>query len=340
MENRISRSAPPNRLRRLVGSALRFFQGIALPALALGAAPAIGAEPTVRVGLFPNITHAQALVAANMTREGKGWFETRLGAPAKIEWHVYNAGPSAMEAFFTKAIDLTYVGPSPALNAHARSNGKEVRVVSGSMFGGEALAVRNGTISTPQELRGKTIATPQLGNTQDIECRAWLIGHGIKVTLVGGDARVIPTANPDILQLFLQGKLDAAWTVEPWVTRLIKEGGASILYSDPHALTTILTARSGFVSENPETARKFVEAHRELTAWIIANPAEARTRVRNELSAITRREISQGLVDEAWNRLSPGTELSIEPFEKFLAKARTVGFLRAKIDLSNLLWQP
>jgi len=340
MENGTSQTARENRLCRFVDSVRRFFCATAVIALALGAAPAVGAEATVRVGMFPNITHAQALVAANMTREGKGWFETRLGTPTKIEWNVYNAGPSAMEAFFTKAIDLTYVGPSPALNAHARSNGKEVRVVSGSMFGGEALAVRNGTIATPQDLRGKTIATPQLGNTQDIECRAWLIGHGIQVTLVGGDARVIPTANPDILQLFLQGKLDAAWTVEPWVTRLMNEGGAAILYSDPHALTTILTARSGFISENPETARKFVEAHRELTAWILANPEEARIRVRNELSAITRREISQALVDEAWTRLSPGTELSIEPFEKFLAKARKVGFLRAKIDLSNLLWLP
>ena len=121
-------------------------------------------EPTqtVRVGFFPNITHAQALVAANMTREGKGWFESRLGTPAKIEWNIYNAGPSAMEAFFTKAIDLTYVGPSPAVNAHARSNGKEVHIIAGAMRGGEALVVRGEEISTPEGLRGKTISTPQL----------------------------------------------------------------------------------------------------------------------------------------------------------------------------------
>jgi len=303
----------------------------------------VGADesiPTVRVGFFPNITHAQALVAANMSREGKGWFETRLGTPTKIDWHIYNAGPSAMEAFFTKAIDLTYVGPSPAVNAHARSNGKEVYVIAGAMRGGEALVIRGDGISSPDDFRGKTISTPQLGNTQDVECRAWLIDHGIKVTLVGGDARVIPTANPDMLQLFTQQKLDAAWTVEPWVTRLINEAEGRIFYSDPDAITTILTARSGFLAENPETARKFAVAHEELTAWMLANPEEARRRIRDELTAITRREIKQSLVDEAWPRLRPDTAISLEPFEKFLEKARKVGFLRARVKLDNLIWKP
>jgi len=303
----------------------------------------VGADeslPTVRVGFFPNITHAQALVAANMTREGKGWFESRLRPPTKIEWHIYNAGPSAMEAFFTKAIDFTYVGPSPVVNAHARSNGKEVFVIAGAMRGGEALVVRGDGISSPDDFRGKTISTPQLGNTQDVECRAWLIDHGIKVTLVGGDARVIPTANPDMLQLFTQGKLDAAWTVEPWVTRLINEANGRIFYSDPHAVTTVLTARSGFLEENPDTARRFAAAHEELTAWMLANPEEARRRIRGELTAITRREIKQSLVDEAWPRLQPDTAISLEPFEKFLEKARKVGFLRARVKLDNLIWKP
>jgi len=300
----------------------------------------IHAQQVVRVGLFPNITHAQALVAANMSREGKGWFESRLGKPVKIEWSIYNAGPSAMEAFFTKAIDMTYVGPSPVVNAHARANGKEVRVLAGSMRGGEALVVRNGTVHSVDDLRGKSIATPQLGNTQDVECRAWLLKHGIKVTLVGGDARVIPTANPDMLQLFTQGKLDASWTVEPWVTRLMNEAQGVIFHSDPNALTTILAGRVGFLDEHPAMAAAFVEAHRSLTEWIRANPEEARRRVRDELSAINRREISQKLVDEAWTRLNPDTAISLEPFESFLQHAREVGFLRARVDLKNLLWQP
>src|SRR6187399_111488 len=134
------------------------------------------AEPTVlRVGHFPNITHAQGLVAHNLSRQGKGWFEERLGPETKIEWFVYNAGPSAMEAIFAKSIDLTYVGPGPALNAYTKSNGAEVRLIAGAANGGAALVVQpDQNLKAPGDFRGKKIGTPQLGNTQDISCRAWL----------------------------------------------------------------------------------------------------------------------------------------------------------------------
>ncbi len=294
----------------------------------------------LRIGMFPNITHAQALVAANMSREGKGWFESKLGRPVKIEWLIYNAGSSAMEGIFTKAIDMTFVGPSPAVNAYARSNGKDIRVMSGAIRGGEALVVKGDEIQKPSDFRGKTIATPQLGNTQDVECRSWLIDNGIRVTLIGGDARVLPTANPDMLPLFKQGQLQAAWTVEPWVTRLINEAGGRIFHSDPDALTTVLVGSGVFLTEHPNLATSFNQAHAELTAWILANPTEARRRARDELTAITKREISQALVDEAWTRLNFNCEITVTPFEKFLAQAKQVGFLRAKINLQDLIWKP
>ncbi len=310
-----------------------------LSILALSAMP-LPAQQVIRVGLFPNVTHAQALVAKNMSGTGDGWFESRLGVPVKIEWLVFNAGPSAMEGIFTKAVDLTYVGPSPVVNAYARANGNDVRVLGGSMLGGEALVVRGDAIKTPEDFRGKTIATPQLGNTQDVVCRAWLIAHGIKVTLVGGDARVIPTANPDIFALFQQGKFDATWTVEPWVTRLINEADGKIFHADPDALTTVLAGREGFLKENSDLARRFLAAHRELTAWVIANPDEARRRVRDEITSIMHRDIPADLVKNAWPRLVFDDRISLEPFEKFLAQAREVGFLRAKVNLDNLLWAP
>ena len=206
------------------------------------------AQTTLRVGLFPNVTHAQALVAKNLSTEGQGWFEQRLGPGTKIEWFVYNAGPSAMEAIFARSIDFTYVGPSPAVNAYARANGRDVRIVAGAMRGGEALVVRGDIIRKVEDFRGKAIATPQLGNTQDVECRAWLINNGIRVTLVGGDARVLPTANPDILALFQQGKLDAAWTVEPWVSRLLAEAGGRIFFEPENTVTTVLAGREEFLT--------------------------------------------------------------------------------------------
>ncbi|HWB61715.1 MAG TPA: ABC transporter substrate-binding protein, partial [Chthoniobacteraceae bacterium] len=189
--------------------------------------PAHAADKTViRIGHFPNITHLQGLIAHALTRQGKGWFEQRLGPDVEIQWLVYNAGPSAMEGIFTKAVDLTYVGPGPALNAYARSKGEDIRIIAGAANGGAALVVQpDENLKAPADFKGKKIATPQLGNTQDISCRAWLIGGGLKITASGGDAQVIPTENPDQLALFQQKQLDAVWTVEPWVSRLEMEAG-------------------------------------------------------------------------------------------------------------------
>jgi NitT/TauT family transport system substrate-binding protein len=298
------------------------------------------AQSILRVGLFPNVTHAQALVAKNLSAEGKGWFEQRLGQETKIEWFIYNAGPSAMEAIFARSLDLTYVGPSPVVNAYARAKRRGVRIVAGAMRGGEALVVRGDTIKNAEDFRGKAIATPQLGNTQDVECRAWLIDHGIRVTMAGGDARVLPTANPDILSLFQQGKLDAAWTVEPWVSRLLSEAGGRIFFEPENTVTTVLAGREEFLNANPDLSRKFAAAHRELTQWIRDHPQEAQQRVRDELSALTHKEIPLQLVQQAWTRLRFDDAISTDPFQSYVDQARLVGFLREEIDLSDLLWNP
>jgi sulfonate transport system substrate-binding protein len=314
---------------------MRILLCFALFCAAFGAAQA---QSILRVGLFPNVTHAQALVAKNLSAEGKGWFEERLGPGTKIEWFIYNAGPSAMEAIFARSLDLTYVGPSPVVNAYARGKRRGVRIVAGAMRGGEALVVRGDTIKNAEDFRGKAIATPQLGNTQDVECRAWLIDHGIRVTMAGGDARVLPTANPDILALFQQGKLDAAWTVEPWVSRLLSEAGGRIFFEPENTVTTVLAGREEFLSGNRDLSRKFAAAHRELTQWIRDHPQEAQQRVRDELSVLTHNEIPLLLVQQAWTRLRFDDAISIEPFQSYVDQARLVGFLREEIDLSDLLW--
>src|SRR5271157_515069 len=152
----------------------------------------------LRVGHFPNVTHAQALIAHGLSRAGKGWFEERLGPDVEVQWFVYNAGPSAMEAIFARSIDMTYVGPNPAINAHLKSRGDEIRIVAGACSGGAALVVQpDGRIKTDVDFKGKKVATPQLGNTQDVAARAWLQSKEFRVTMTGGDVLVVPTANPD-----------------------------------------------------------------------------------------------------------------------------------------------
>src|ERR1700756_2073094 len=230
----------------------------------------------VRVGHFPNITHVQGLVAHNLSRQGKGWFEARLGPGVEIQWFTYNAGPSAMEVIFAKSIELTYVGPGPALNAYAKSQGEEIRIIAGAANGGAALVVQpHANLKAPADFKGKKIATPQLGNTQDISCRAWLTSGGLRITQLGGDAQVLPTQNPDQLGLFKQKRVDAVWTVEPWLSRLEQEASGKVIVEEPDTATTVLVSSARFLKENRELTKKFWQAHRELTDWILQHPDEA-----------------------------------------------------------------
>src|SRR5438874_3726262 len=222
----------------------------------------VSGETKIRVGHFPNITHAQGVVAHALSRQGKGWFEQRLGEGTKIEWFVYNAGPSAMEAIFARSIDLTYVGSAPVLNAYTKAKGEEIRVIAGAANGGAGLVVQpDQKLSAPADFRGKKIATPQLGNTQDISCRAWLTAGGLKITQLGGDAQVLPTQNPDKLSLFQQKRVDAVWTVEPWVSRLEREAGGKVLVDEREVATTVLVSRVKFLSDKRDVAKKFAQAH-------------------------------------------------------------------------------
>ncbi len=292
----------------------------------------------VRLGHFPNVTHAHGLVAHALSRRGDGIFEKHLGKDIQVEWFTYNAGPTAMEAMMTGSLDVTYVGPSPAINAFTRTTGGTVRVLAGATLGGDALVVRDASsIKTAADLRGKRVATPQFGNTQDVGCRAWLAGQGFKITQTGGDVQVVPTANPDQLALFQSGELDAAWTVEPWVSRLETEGGGRILVEAADAVTTVLAGRAEFVAQHPDLVTKLRAAHHELTLWILAHPSEAQELVRAELAELTGRPVSKELIERCWPRLRFTEELRIEWLQDFVAKAHAAGFIPEPSDITNLV---
>lgn len=301
-----------------------------------------GAENAViRVGHFPNITHAQALVAHNLTRQGKGWFEERLGPGTKVEWFVYNAGPSAMEAIFAKSIDLTYVGPGPALNAYTKSNGAEMRLIAGSANGGAALVVQpDQNLKAPADFRGKKIATPQLGNTQDISCRAWLIAGGLNITQLGGDAQVLPTQNPDQLSLFQQKRVDAVWTVEPWVARLERESGGKILVDEREVATTVLVSSAKFLAERRELAKKFAQAHAELTDWMVKNPEEAQKLIKAELLEETKSDMAPDLIAQSWKRIVFTADVPRALVESFVQNSVKAGFIKTAPDLTKLFEKP
>jgi NitT/TauT family transport system substrate-binding protein len=314
--------------------------------LGLGVGSACRAEKIIlRVGHFPNVTHAQALIAHGLSRAGKGWFEERLGPDVEVQWFVYNAGPSAMEAIFARSIDLTYVGPNPAVNAYLKSQGEEIRIVAGACSGGAALVVQpDGRIKTDADFKGKKIATPQFGNTQDVAARAWLQSKGLRITMTGGDAFVIPTANPDQLSLFQKGDLDAVWTVEPWVSRLELEAKGK-LYLEESSLwkdtggkyvTTHLVSSVKFLREHPDLLKKWIAAHVELTKWINDHPDEAKRILNEEIKAEMTKALPQATLDSAWKRL----EITYDPVSASLLEsaedAHRIGFLKEAPDLSHI----
>jgi len=294
-------------------------------------------KTVLRVGFFPNVTHAQGVIGSQTTRNGRGWFEGRLGPEVTVQWFAFNAGPSAMEAIFAGSIDLTYVGPNPSLNAYIRSRGDEIRVLAGAAEGGAALVVAgDGRIKEPADFRGKKVATPQFGNTQDVAARAWLQKQGFKISQMGGDVFVVPTANPDQLALLGAGKIDAVWTVEPWVSRLEQEAGGKVFLEQPDAVVTLLVSSVKLLKERPELARRFAAAHGELTVWLGTHEAEARELVRAGLSAETHREMSAVLIASAWKRLHFTAVLKPGQISGLVADAQAVGFLRDAIPLDRM----
>ena len=318
---------------------------VAIVLIASGWSGAAAPKQIVRVGHFPNVTHAQGVIGHGLSRAQKGWFEQRLGPDVQVQWFVYNAGPSAMEAIMAGSVDMAYVGPNPAINAHLKTMGKDIRIVAGACSGGAALVVQpDGRIAKDSDFKGKKVATPQLGNTQDVAARAWLKSKGYKIRLTGGDVLVVPTGNPDQLSLFHKGDLDAVWTVEPWVTRLELEAKGRIYLEEGSLwketggryVTTHLVSSVKFLGGNSPLLKKWIAAHVELTDWINNNLDEAKRILNEELKAETTRALPQETLDRAFRRL----QLTHDPVSASLLKsaqdAHAIGFIRQKPDLSRI----
>jgi NitT/TauT family transport system substrate-binding protein len=306
----------------------------------LGVSAALHAQSVVvRVGAFPNITHSQAMIG-----KANGWFEKALGPNVKIEWQSFNAGPSAIEALFAGAIDMTYVGPNPAINGYVRSNGEALRIIAGATSGGAALVVRGDSgINGPQDFHGKRIASPQQGNTQDVALRAWLKSNGLKTRDKGGDVVVMPIANPDQLTLFLKKEIDAAWAPEPWASRLVHEAGGRVLVDErslwPNGqfLTTELIVSTKFLQSHPDLVKTWLKAHVELTDWINGNAPQARQILNQQIQKETGKPLATGVLDDAFGRMQVTYDPLRGPLIRAAQSAFDAGFLgRQMPDLSHL----
>lgn len=297
------------------------------------------AQTVVRVGAFPNLTHPQAMIG-----KANGWFDKALGPGAKIEWKSFNAGPSVIEALFSGAIDMTYIGPNPAITGYVRSQGEALRIVAGATSGGASLIVRNDSgIQKPEDFHGKKIASPQMGNTQDVALRAWLQAHGMKSLDKGGDVTVLPLANPDQLTLFVKKDLDAAWAPEPWATLLIKQGNGRLflderdLWPKGEFITAHLIVSTKFLREHPDVVKNFLRAHVDLTDWINGHLPEAKRALNQQILKETGKALPTGVLDDAFARI----QVTYDPLRStLLTSARSAfdaGFLGKQMpDLSGL----
>ncbi|MBD1541950.1 ABC transporter substrate-binding protein [Arthrobacter sp. IA7] len=293
-----------------------------------GSAPAAAATSPateLKLGYFGNITHATALVGVQ-----KGFIGKELG-DTKLTTQVFNAGPAAIEALNAGAIDATYIGPNPAINSFVKSKGESVSVIAGAASGGAQLVVKP-EIKTAADLKGKTLASPQLGGTQDVALRAWLGKQGYKTnTDGGGDVAINPTENAQTLKLFQNGKLDGAWLPEPWASRLVLQAGAKVLVDEKDLWdgsltgkpgefpTTILIVNKKFAAEHPQTVEALLKGHVEAVKWLNDTPAAEKA---TEVNAALKEAAGKALPQEVIDRSLKNIVFTVDPlagaFKKLL----------------------
>ena len=300
-----------------------------------GSAAAADGSVTLRLGVFPNITHATGLVGI-----GEGIFEDALGDD-RLAVSFFNAGPEASEAILSGAIDAAYIGPNPAINAFAQSRGEAVRIIAGATSGGAFLVTRP-DITRVEQLAGTTLATPQLGNTQDVALRAFLREHGFDTDESGGgDVSIVPQANADTLAAFQTGEVDGAWVPEPWATRLLQEGGGRVLVDERDLwpggayVTTHLLVATAFLDDHPDVVRRLLQGHVEASALVNGDAGAAKAAVNAQIAAATDKELPAEVLDAAWEHLTFTVDPVASSLQRSAAEAAALGLLD-EVDLDGI----
>jgi NitT/TauT family transport system substrate-binding protein len=295
---------------------------------------AASTEPVaLRLGYFPNVTHAPALVGI----EG-GLFEDNLGDNVTLETTSFNAGPDVITAILAGELDASYIGPGPSISGYQQSNGEAIRIVSGAASGG-AYLVTNPEITSVDDLKGKTISTPQLGNTQDVALRAWLKEEGLETdTSGGGDVSILPQENSLTLTTFQQGQIDGAWVPEPWATRLIEEGGGTVLvdeadlWPDGKYVTTNLIVATSFLNDHPDVVKQLIEGNLAAIDFIETDTAKAEEYTATGIDEATGKPIAPELVTASFENLL----FTADPIPSSLVKDAKDAFDLGLIDSADV----
>ncbi|MFF3172171.1 aliphatic sulfonate ABC transporter substrate-binding protein [Streptomyces sp. NPDC057900] len=260
---------------------------------------------TVKIGYFPNLTHATALVGIQ-----EGIIAKELGS-TEVKPSTFNAGPSEIEALNAGSIDIGFIGPSPAINGFTKSKGKSLRIIGGSASGGVKLVVNPKKIKTLDDLKGKKIATPQLGNTQDVALLNWISEKGWKVDAQSGkgDVSVVRTDNKVTPDAYKSGSIDGAWAPEPTASKLVAQGAKVLLDErklwpdDKFVITNIIVSQK-FLDQHPDVVEAVLRGSVNTNAWINANPDKAKASANSALKTLSGKELPADVIDPAWKSIA------------------------------------
>jgi NitT/TauT family transport system substrate-binding protein len=291
---------------------------------------------SVKIGYFGNLTHATALVGNQ-----KGFFQKELGA-TEAKYQTFNAGPSEIEALNSGSIDIGWIGPSPAINGYTKSAGKNLRIIGGSASGGVKLVVNPKKITSLKDVKGKKIATPQLGNTQDVAFLNWIADQGWKVDAQSGkgDVSVVRTDNKITPDAYKSGSIDGAWVPEPTASKLVAEGGKvlldeSTLWPAKKFVITNIVVRQSFLKEHPKVVEAVLKGSVTTNKWINANPDDAKAAANKQLEADSGKALPAAVLDPAWKSIQITNDPLASTLNTEAEHAVKAGLLE-KPDLSGI----
>jgi NitT/TauT family transport system substrate-binding protein len=298
-------------------------------------ASASGDASTIRLGYFPNITHAPALVGVN-----KGFYQDALGS-TKLDTKTFNAGGDALTALLSGAIDASYMGPNPAITGWAQTQGKGLKIIAGSTSGGAALVVQ-ANISSVQDLKGKKVATPQLGNTQDVALRSWLKDQGLNTnTQGGGDVSIVPQANSAMLQSFAQGSIAGAWVPQPYLSQLVLQSKGKVLVDEKtlwpqgQFVTTQLVVTQTFLNKYPDTVKKLLQGQLKSIDYIASNKSDAQAAANAQIQSLSGKPLKDDVLQAAFSDLTFTNDPIASSLYTGAQHAESVGLLKT-VDLKGI----
>ena len=289
---------------------------------------------TLRLGYFGNVTHAPALIGLQ-----NGSLKNTLGSSVKLDTKTFNAGSDVVTALLADALDASFVGPNPAINAYQKTNG-DVRIVSGVASGGAYLVVKP-SITSAAQLKGKKIATPQLGNTQDVALRSWLNKNGLHETKDGGDVTILNQENSVTLTSFTEGTIDGAWVPEPWATRLVNEGNGKVLvdektlWPEGKYTTTVLLVTKKFLADHPDVVQRLIESVSGAIDLIKTDPTKAQELTNQGINSVTGKTLKPDLIKASFDHITFTLDPIASSLKTSAENAKSLGFLTSS-DLGNI----